>query len=214
MDDYPNFAFDADDYPFFVFEICKLPFPIKSAEDAAKLVKRLLEEDMDKSFPVDPRFVRLGKLLEQRLPDEEGNLWSLKPNDDLPRRSRIWQPMLQGADKMKKLLPVLFPLARELRLGCFDAMFGIYIPPDMMTKPIPLEEGIQYRAEFDQEFSSYLENIRAGNGGKTKRWSEESVKQYMDEHLAPRLAQQGFTPYPQDLRRFQRIISGGYQNRR
>jgi hypothetical protein len=150
-------------------------------------------------------------LLEQQLPDEEGSLWFLKPNDTLPKRRKIWQPDLVDVGQMKRLLPVLFPLARGLHLGCFDGVVGIYFPPEMMYKPIPEQERIQYRVEFDQEYSCFIKKILNGGSGKTEQWTRDSVTKYMDENLAPILAKHGFTPYPEYYRRFQRIINGGYQ---
>jgi hypothetical protein len=202
-----------DFYPVFVFEVDNLPSPIESIEDAANLVKRLRhEENESANLPPDPRFIRLGQLLEQRLPDEEGNFWLVRPKVTLAMNKKIWQPELMGMDRTPRLLKVLLPLARGLHLGVFDAMFGFYIPPEMETQPLPKsQEAIQYRAEFDQDFLLFVREIQAGGSGKTKRFTEESADKYVVETLTPILARHVFEQHPRIPLRFQRKVVGGFQ---
>jgi hypothetical protein len=202
-----------DFYPVYVFEVDNLSSPLRSVEDVVDLVKHLRkEEDESANLPPDPRFIRLGKLLAQQLPDEEGNFWLVRPEVTLSKNKKIWQPELLGMDRTERLLKVLLPLARGLHLGVFDAMFGFYIPPEMKTQPLPKsQEAAQYRAEFDKDFLQFVKEVQAGGSGETKQLTEGSIDKYMDETLIPILAKHGFIRHPKYSCKFERKINGGFQ---
>ncbi|MDR2112454.1 MAG: hypothetical protein LBQ62_05045, partial [Candidatus Accumulibacter sp.] len=52
--------------------------------------------------------------------------------------------------KIQRLLKILLPLAKELRLGVYDARFRLYVPPDAQKVRIPGQEGKEYRADLDR----------------------------------------------------------------
>jgi hypothetical protein len=187
-----------DVYPLFVFEVNDLPSPFRNERDVIDFVERLRQEEDEsgKNLPPDPRFLRLGKRLAQLLPED---FWPYDPEVALSECKKIWWPEL-GADHMKELLKVLLPLARELHLGIFDAMFAIYVPPETNKAPIPrCKEALQYRFEFDPDFV------------EKKPFTKESVDEYIDMTLTPILAEHGFVRHPQYSCKFQRKINGGHQ---
>jgi hypothetical protein len=108
---------------------------------------------------------------------------------------------------MERLLKVLPPLTRGLRLGVLDAMFGFYIPPEIEALPLPKgKEALQYRAEFDQDFLRSIEARQAGGSGKIGQLTKDGVNEYVAETLTPILAEHGFVRDPQDFRYFLRVV--------
>jgi hypothetical protein len=113
---------------------------------------------------------------------------------------------------MERLLKVLLPLTRGLRLGVLDAMFGFYIPPEIEALPLPKgKEALHYRAEFDQDFLRSIEARQAGGSGKIGQLTKDGVNEYVAETLTPILAEHGFVRDPQDFRYFLRKREGGFQ---
>jgi hypothetical protein len=140
-----------DFYPLFVFEADTLPSPIDSHADALRLVERLLREEAEsRDLPANLRFARLGRLLAQKLPDEAGIFWLHRPDVTLSKCRKIWQPELRETGKIQRLLKILLPLAKELRLGVYDARFRLYVPPEAQKVEIPGQAGKEYRAELDR----------------------------------------------------------------
>jgi hypothetical protein len=138
-------------HSLFVFEADALPAFINSVDDVVHLIERLRrEEDENPDLPPNLRFARLGKRLAQELPDVEENLWLRRPDAALSRCRKVWQPELRKTARIEWLLKVLLPLAKELRLGVFDARFGIYIPAEDQRMPMPNQEGMDYRIELDR----------------------------------------------------------------
>jgi hypothetical protein len=136
-------------HSLFVFEADALPSPIRSVDDAVHLIERLRkEEDENPDLPFNLRFARLGKRLAQELPDREENLWLCRPDVSLSRCRKVWQPELRKTARVERLLKVLLPLAKEWRLGVFDASFGIYIPAE--DQRAQMQEGMDYRIELDR----------------------------------------------------------------